>query len=289
MLDLARRATRLRAEHDDGLPLEVVEAVAGLQDLAVTLAPEDAGPRRATFADLQASLPTTIHTEADGPYLVTNPHRLQSWLGVDMPTCRRWRCAAAGSRRPSPSATAPTPTSASPTARTPTGSPTGSTPMSACRSPCATTAAPAPTPGSAPTGCRPSSGARPTPSSHPSGGRMDEIVRAVQACPSGALSLAADERETRDQVDQDREPAIEVSKDGPYRITGGIPCSTVSADPVVRNAGASLEHYSLCRCGHSQNKPFCSGMHWYVEFHDPPLSDEPSCSSGPVGSPPCGG
>jgi pimeloyl-ACP methyl ester carboxylesterase len=35
------------------------------------------------------------------------------------------------------------------------------------------------------------------------------------------------------------------------------------------NAGASLEHYSLCRCGHSQNKPFCSGMHWYVRFHDP--------------------
>src|ERR1019366_8395664 len=24
-----------------------------------------------------------------------------------------------------------------------------------------------------------------------------------------------------------------------------------------------------CRCGHSQNKPFCSGMHWYVEFRDP--------------------
>ena len=37
-----RRATRLRAEHDDGLPLEVVEAVAGLQDLAITLAPDDA-------------------------------------------------------------------------------------------------------------------------------------------------------------------------------------------------------------------------------------------------------
>ena len=36
-----------------------------------------------------------------------------------------------------------------------------------------------------------------------------------------------------------------------------------------RAAGSSREHYALCRCGHSQNKPFCSGMHWYVEFRDP--------------------
>ena len=32
--------------------------------------------------------------------------------------------------------------------------------------------------------------------------------------------------------------------------------------------GSSREHYSLCRCGQSKNKPFCSGMHWYVNFHD---------------------
>jgi truncated hemoglobin YjbI len=38
---------------------------------------------------------------------------------------------------------------------------------------------------------------------------------------------------------------------------------------VERNEGASLEHYSLCRCGHSQNKPFCSGRHWEIAFRDP--------------------
>ena len=105
---------------------------------------------------------------------------------------------------------------------------------------------------------------------------MDEIVRAVQACPSGALGLAVEERVARERADQNREQSIEVSKDGPYRITGGIRLFDGHRRPVVRNAGASLEHYSLCRCGHSQNKPFCSGMHWYVEFADPPLSDEPS-------------
>jgi CDGSH-type Zn-finger protein/truncated hemoglobin YjbI/ferredoxin len=103
----------------------------------------------------------------------------------------------------------------------------------------------------------------------PSGGRMDEIVRAIRACPSGALSFALDGREARDHVDSVRDPAIEISKDGPYRVTGGIPLVDQDDAPVPRNAGASLEHYSLCRCGHSQNKPFCTGMHWHIRFRDP--------------------
>jgi CDGSH-type Zn-finger protein/truncated hemoglobin YjbI len=103
----------------------------------------------------------------------------------------------------------------------------------------------------------------------PSGARMDEIIRAVRACPSGALSLAVEGREARDQVDAVRAPAVEISKDGPYRVTGGIPLVDEDGAPVGRNAGASLEHYSLCRCGQSQNKPFCSGMHWFVRFQDP--------------------
>jgi truncated hemoglobin YjbI/CDGSH-type Zn-finger protein len=105
----------------------------------------------------------------------------------------------------------------------------------------------------------------------PSGGRMDEIVRAVRGCPSGALSYALDGVEARDEVDHHgtREPAIDVTRDGPYRITGAIPLTDERGRPVARTAGASLEHYALCRCGHSQNKPFCSGMHWYVDFKDP--------------------
>src|SRR5262245_682753 len=98
----------------------------------------------------------------------------------------------------------------------------------------------------------------------PSGARSDEIVQAIRACPSGALSVAVDGREAREQVDTVRSPAIEVSRDGPYRITGGIPLVDDDGAAVARNSGASLEHYSLCRCGQSQNKPFCSGMPWHV-------------------------
>ena len=105
----------------------------------------------------------------------------------------------------------------------------------------------------------------------PSGGRMDEIVRAVRDCPSGALSLAFDGAEARDLADwhASREAAIEVTQDGPYRVSGGIGLTDAAGADVPRAAGSSREHYALCRCGHSQNKPFCSGMHWYVEFRDP--------------------
>ena len=78
-------------------------------------------------------------------------------------------------------------------------------------------------------------------------------------------------------------PAIEVTKDGPYRVTGGIPLDDAEGEDVSRDDGASLEHYALCRCGHSQNKPFCSGTHWYVDFHDPvPHRHNQRCSSGPA-------
>jgi CDGSH-type Zn-finger protein/truncated hemoglobin YjbI len=108
----------------------------------------------------------------------------------------------------------------------------------------------------------------------PSGGRLDEIIQSVRACPSGALSYTIDHMEDRDPVNRDRPPRIEVSKDGPYRITGGVRLVDDRGQDVPRAEGSSREHFSLCRCGHSQNKPFCSGMHWYVKFADPVPSTE---------------
>ena len=63
--------------------------------------------------------------------------------------------------------------------------------------------------------------------------------------------------------DQERPPAIFVSKNGPYVVTGG---PELVGEP--RGEGASEEHYTLCRCGGSKNKPFCDGSHWHIEFED---------------------
>lgn len=68
---------------------------------------------------------------------------------------------------------------------------------------------------------------------------------------------------------------IEVLKNGPYLVSGGLP---LSEQHIVTNAeGESLDYregkqyppqpqYALCRCGQSGHKPFCDGTHAKVGF-----------------------
>jgi CDGSH-type Zn-finger protein len=60
---------------------------------------------------------------------------------------------------------------------------------------------------------------------------------------------------------------ITVRNKGPLRITG----SFVIRDPDGNAYDlAGREAVSLCRCGHSDNKPFCDGSHARVGFsHEP--------------------
>ena len=94
----------------------------------------------------------------------------------------------------------------------------------------------------------------------PNSADAEEIATVIKVCPSGALSY------TRRGVlykDWDREPTITVSQDGPYRVVG----SCVLKDP-DGSEPESKEHYTICRCGGSKNKPFCDGTHWYIKFKD---------------------
>jgi CDGSH-type Zn-finger protein len=95
----------------------------------------------------------------------------------------------------------------------------------------------------------------------PNGASAEAIIETIKKCPSGALSYSVDDVEYRDQ---DREPMVTVTDDGPYAITGGIELIAVTLGEDV-----SKEHYTLCRCGASRNKPFCDGSHWGVGFQDP--------------------
>jgi len=94
----------------------------------------------------------------------------------------------------------------------------------------------------------------------PDGATADAIIQTIRRCPSGALSYSVKNVEHRDH---DRDTLVMVSKDGPYQVTGGI-----GLPGVERGEGASEEHYTLCRCGGSGNKPFCDGTHWHIKFKD---------------------
>ena len=281
MPELARRAatdaTRLSAQLADTAPPELLEAVAALQRVAVDLAP-DAAAQAAELAELQRGLRPRIVVAENGPYLVTNAAAVRSYLGEPLrvpPQLALCRCGQSGDKPFCDGSHARTGFSG---ARDPKRVPdrrdtypgvqvTIFDNRGICQHSGFCT-------DGLPTVFR--TGAEPFVA--PSGGRADEIIRAVRDCPSGALSLAFDDTEARDLADWHgrREQAVEVSLDGPYRVTGGMPLADAGGQDVPRASGSSREHYALCRCGHSQNKPFCSGMHWYVQFRDPVRPADPA-------------
>lgn len=106
----------------------------------------------------------------------------------------------------------------------------------------------------------------------PEGAPGERAAEQTRRCPSGALSHSVDGVEHRDQ---DRPPTIQVVAAGPFFVTGGVELLDTE-----RGEGASLEHYALCRCGRSKNKPFCDGTHWYVDFDDPGLDTTAEDATG---------
>ena len=267
---LAGIATRLRFKtaHDAAL----AEAAAALQGLALTLADGATRTRRLDeLAALQSDLAAEIQVAANGPYLVTNASRVLDGLGVPVattPTTALCRCGKSG-RKPFCDGTHAKVgfTGAKDPGRVPDRRDTyvgQQVTVLDNRGICQHA-------GYCTDRLATAFHAGGEPFITPSGGRMDEIVRAVRDCPSGALSFAVDGHESREETDYHgtREPTVTITADGPYRITGGIALTDQQGDDHPRAEGASREHYALCRCGQSKNKPFCSGAHYYVEFHDP--------------------
>lgn len=58
---------------------------------------------------------------------------------------------------------------------------------------------------------------------------------------------------------------ITVRPNGPYRVEGEV--ELVDGQGKAFGLGGR-KAISLCRCGHSQNKPFCDGSHATAGFQD---------------------
>ncbi len=95
----------------------------------------------------------------------------------------------------------------------------------------------------------------------------EQLVRQAGNCPSGRL-VAWDKK-----TEQALEPKLPVSIgliedpaqecSGPIWVRGGIQIESADGfEYEVRN------RVTLCRCGKSQNKPFCDGTHAAVKFRD---------------------
>lgn len=88
----------------------------------------------------------------------------------------------------------------------------------------------------------------------------ERAQRMISLCPSGRLVEIAPSGEDREPA---FEPSIGVVRDGPLRVRGGVVVESADGSTYeVRN------RVTLCRCGHSSNKPFCDGSHETVGFRD---------------------
>jgi len=56
---------------------------------------------------------------------------------------------------------------------------------------------------------------------------------------------------------------IEITNDGPYKVSGPIDLIDPDGNPLTVAEGKSVY---LCRCGGSTNKPYCDGTHSAIGF-----------------------
>ena len=69
------------------------------------------------------------------------------------------------------------------------------------------------------------------------------------------------------------EVTIKARRNGPYKVEGPVRVIDADGNAFVLPEGSSIV---LCRCGHSQSKPFCDSSHKRVGF----VSDDTAARSG---------
>ena len=93
------------------------------------------------------------------------------------------------------------------------------------------------------------------------------VIREAMHCPSGRLTLH--DKKTGEAIEDPLEPAICLIEDPALRcsgalwIQGGIPIESAEGKLYERR-----NRMTLCRCGTSDNKPFCNGSHASIKFKD---------------------
>jgi uncharacterized Fe-S cluster protein YjdI len=93
------------------------------------------------------------------------------------------------------------------------------------------------------------------------GASNEEIIKVVENCPSGALKFKR-RNKVENQENADAETiTVKVNEGGPYLIKGKVKVVNKDGTETVKEGNVAL-----CRCGGSDNKPYCDGTHKNIEF-----------------------
>ncbi|WP_296380764.1 (4Fe-4S)-binding protein [Winogradskyella sp.] len=89
--------------------------------------------------------------------------------------------------------------------------------------------------------------------------KTDDLVNTVKKCPSGALSFYMIDEE--DKSAESLETKVEVLENGPLLVYGTLKVTHKDGTEDTKNRTTAF-----CRCGASQNKPYCDGAHVKEDF-----------------------
>lgn len=88
---------------------------------------------------------------------------------------------------------------------------------------------------------------------------IEDLKAQIAKCPSGALTYEIDGEDV--QADTTLETKVQVMANGPLLVHGELQVSGVDGSVEKKSRTTAF-----CRCGASQNKPYCDGTHNSVNF-----------------------
>lgn len=95
----------------------------------------------------------------------------------------------------------------------------------------------------------------------PEGSTTEKIIAQVKKCPSGALSYFLNRDAGESEIKVDAETIVEPTPNGPLMVYGNVTIKDASGT-ITKKSNAT----AFCRCGASNNKPFCDGSHRKINF-----------------------
>ncbi len=87
----------------------------------------------------------------------------------------------------------------------------------------------------------------------PENASVDQLKAQIDKCPSGALGYIKNESSNQNS---NMKTEVELMKNGPLLVKGTIEVKSHDGTVEIKEKMAAF-----CRCGASQNKPYCDGSH----------------------------
>ena len=91
----------------------------------------------------------------------------------------------------------------------------------------------------------------------------DDLAEIVQHCPSGALHFTRKDGGAQEAASD--EAIVLAVPNGPLYVRGDVTIANESGTEIRQDT-----RMALCRCGHSENKPFCDNTHRRIGFRTEP-------------------